>query len=238
MLTSEYDDEEEDDDYYDDDEASVATREVSDGYGVMDDHTPAGDMEWGEPLPPNAIARRNQAGGGGAMAGGVPLGRRERRGSARDRRLSRLADEEAQDDERSRSRSRSPKRLGAASGRRGVPPALRSALHDESSGVSSTSSGVRRASRFSHSGLSSSEAGEGGGAAAAARESTPLLDARRSSKSGLAASPTTRRGEGSAFAKSSGMSSGARFAAQGYGGSTFWQSWFNTVNALVGVGIL
>lgn len=29
-----------------------------------------------------------------------------------------------------------------------------------------------------------------------------------------------------------------KFRLQGYGTSTFWQSWFNTVNALIGVGIL
>lgn len=32
--------------------------------------------------------------------------------------------------------------------------------------------------------------------------------------------------------------SSSKFRMQGYGTSTFWQSWFNTVNALVGVGIL
>jgi vesicular inhibitory amino acid transporter len=154
----------------------------------------------------------------------------------RDRRLSRLADE--QDDERSRSRSRSPKRLGAAARGRGVPPALRAQLRDEQQRQhydlsSDGSSALARGSRPSPATASSDEFA----AAAAPTEHTRLLPpgaAPRRRSSGMLEAQQRR----ASYAKSSGMSSGARFAAQGYGSSTFWQSWFNTVNALVGVGIL
>lgn len=245
QLTSEY----ESDSAYDDDELDGSGGDGSSGgvrgagaaprrsgnrssgdYGALDE---AHNMEWAEPLPPNAL----RAGASGLPTGSA-LGRREVRagGSMRDRRLSRLADE--QDDDRSRSRSRSPKRLGAARGR-GVPAALRAQLHDEQSRQqqhhlafsSDDSSALARCSRPSPTTASSDEF-----APAPPTEHTRLLGPgsgprRRSS----ATSDAHRR---ASYAKSSGMSSGARFAAQGYGSSTFWQSWFNTVNALVGVGIL
>lgn len=50
--------------------------------------------------------------------------------------------------------------------------------------------------------------------------------------------PDVEETETSPLLKKAASTSTMRFRRQGYGSSTFWQSWFNTVNALIGVGIL
>jgi len=207
-----------DDDYHDDD-----------NYDHNADLTasPAGPMDWAdEQLPANAYPRRASVRGGVSGA----LGRRERRTEGRsprerhkvtDRRLSRLAADDQNDEERSRSRSRSPKRLNAIRQASSLRTDPRSSYASDASGTnpSDNKQGGKRGS------VSQSNA----------NESTPLL-----TPSGMEArQPDTRLLRTPSWFLASGASgTTTKFRIQGYGTSTFWQSWFNTVNALIGVGIL
>lgn len=172
--------------------------------------SPAGPMDWqDEQLPPNALHTRR----------GSMLGKRDKRsssarsprgsGRALDRRIRRLADDEEEDEERSRSRSRSPKRVNL-----------------------SKPSGERSGTRTASESMAAGNVSFG--------ESTPLLsDAQHHAD--LESAPGGRRSllHMPSWLRNSHMStSSSKFRMQGYGSSTFWQSWFNTVNALVGVGIL
>ncbi|PWN49277.1 hypothetical protein IE53DRAFT_317914 [Violaceomyces palustris] len=183
----------------------------------------AGALEWeGEQLPPNAVASRRRR-----------ASVRER-SKARDRRLSRLEDEDSE--ERSRSRSRSPKRITAGKDAR-EPSNLRygeftSAAGDRLSQAEGASLRDPFAVPPDH---DASEI-----KVTSPSENTPLLSGlknRLSSASSVSRKArlagTDRRLSGSGVSSSkSGMS------IHGQGTSTFLQSWFNTVNALIGVGIL
>lgn len=219
--------EEEDTDF--DEEEEIMTEDAS--FDEDDDDrnadltaSPAGQMEWtDEQLPANAYPRRLSSRGESSGT----LGKRERRIEGRsprerqvltDRRLSRLTVDQENEEERSRSRSRSPKRLNA------IRPtsSLRPSYGSESSSMSQSNSTNQRARRAT---ASQDEA----------YENTPLLtpssmEARQPGK-GLLRTPSW-------FLSSGASAATAKFRVQGYGTSTFWQSWFNTVNALIGVGIL
>ncbi|EST04772.1 Amino acid transporter, transmembrane [Kalmanozyma brasiliensis GHG001] len=145
--------------------------------------------------------------------------RTRRRSKARDRRLEQL--ESADEDERSRSRSRSPKRLSGVKDR--VPgkadPSRRSQL--------STASEVLR-DPFAD------DAEEGSGSKDS--EVTPLMTQANSTRRKSSGYGTIRRtSESGALSTRSGDSN---YPPPDLGNSTLLQSWFNTVNALVGVGIL
>ena len=227
--------EEEDDDDEDEEilteDASILDDDDEDG-DVEDDYSadltasPAGPMDWGdEQLPVNAYNRRGIARASGA--GG--LGRRERRMEGRsprdrqratDRRLTRLAAGDETDEERSRSRSRSPKRLNVVRPKSSLRSGQKSSYGSESSGQSEA---IPTRDQQTLSGDK------------APTERTPLLDpsaleARRV-KDRLPRTPSW-------FRSSAVSNASNKFQLQGYGTSTFWQSWFNTVNALIGVGIL
>lgn len=89
--------------------------------------------------------------------------------------------------------------------------------------------------------LTSSSGGGGGGGGGGSGSGGP---SRPTSRLRLPSSPpptktdTEAVGERTPLLKKANSSSTMRFRRQGYGSSTFWQSWFNTVNALIGVGIL
>lgn len=171
---------------------------------------PSDQFEWdGEALPPNATRRT------------------WRRSKARDRRLEQL--ESADEDETSRNRSRSPKRL-AGPRERASDTKLnpnRSDLHRRSQ-FSSASGEALRDPLADDEGVDSSKDSE----------ATPLLSGKRTSdipkrKSGSYGA-LRRASESGAISTRSGDSS----CQVDLGNSTLLQSWFNTVNALVGVGIL
>ncbi|CEH17214.1 Amino acid transporters [Ceraceosorus bombacis] len=200
--------------------------EFSNDVGV----TLPGQMEWEEPLPPNAVGRRRSA---------TPIEGPAAR-HARNWRLSSLAREEDEDEERSRSRSRSPKRIEASA------PQRRGRVGGGSSRFRNSDS-----SQFTEAEMSSGselQNGRGAGmrgaqsrsAQAQHTESTPLLSTSptesipRRKSSALSASGARRTSYASKTA--SGLSH--RSFQENAGSSTFWQSWFNTVNALVGIGIL
>lgn len=181
-------------------------------------------MEWGdEQLPANAFQRRASNGRDGGL-----LGRRERRSQrvsprnsrrASDRQVARLTADHQTEEDRSRSRSRSPKRLNnmrQSSGLRINPRA------SHESNLNSRRVSLKDASSRQSDTIEPSER-------------TPLL-----SSSPEQNDPTDRKIlRTPSWFRSSGVSgTTTKFQVQGYGTSTFWQSWFNTVNALIGVGIL
>ncbi|TKY86186.1 hypothetical protein EX895_005011 [Sporisorium graminicola] len=175
---------------------------------------PSDQFEWeGEALPPNATQRTR------------------RRSKARDRRLEQL--ESADEDETSRSRSRSPKRLAGprerASNTRLAPN--RSDLQRRSQFSSASGEALRDPL--------ADDDDTGNNSSSKDSEATPLLTGKRSSdiakrKSGSYGA-VRRASESGAISTRSGDSS---YHVQELGNSTLLQSWFNTVNALVGVGIL
>ncbi|KAJ1599209.1 hypothetical protein NDA14_004314 [Ustilago hordei] len=179
---------------------------------------PSDGFEWeGEALPPNATQRTR------------------RRSKARDRRLERL--ESADDEhERSRSRSTSPKRLAGPRERASNSKLNPNRLSSTASATSATGRGGDV--------LRDPFAVDGDGDAPQLgkdSEATPLLGRNRSSDANLAS-----RRKSSNYAalhrpsESGAISNRSESSYQGHelGNSTLLQSWFNTVNALVGVGIL
>lgn len=144
-----------------------------------------------------------------------------RRAKARDRRLSRLEDEE--DEERGRSRSRSPKKLNDDTSRVSRTPHEGSHLNPSSIRWEPTEA-LDKAVR-----PSSPEAPSN-----PATESTPLLSRSRSNL--LLARKTSDRLSRTGSRAS--MSTKSSVRIEELGKSTFLQSWFNTLNVLVGVGIL
>jgi vesicular inhibitory amino acid transporter len=186
-------------------------------------------MDWAdEQLPANAYRRRSSGPTGSSTA----LGRRERRREARipeerhramDRRVTRLSVDDQGDEERSRSRSRSPKRINAVRPTSGLR--IRSSQSSQESEDSSNGGPSSNSQRLKRGSTSNQNADE----------NTPLLnpsdvESRR---------PEERVLRTPSWFKSPGTSgTTAKYRVQGYGTSTFWQSWFNTVNALIGVGIL
>ncbi|GAC94538.1 amino acid transporter [Pseudozyma hubeiensis SY62] len=175
---------------------------------------PSDQFEWeGEALPPNATQRN----------------RTRRRSKARDRRLEQL--ESADEDERSRSRSRSPKRLSAVGPRE---RASNSRLNPARSAQTLVASGQGLRDPFA-------QDDDNNNSNSKDTEVTPLLTSKRSADAN-----STRRKSGSYGALRRTSDSGAYSNRSGdssyhvlqLGTSTLLQSWFNTVNALVGVGIL
>lgn len=147
--------------------------------------------------------------------------RSRRRSKARDRRVEQL--ESADEDDRDRSRSRSPKRLTAprerASNSRLNPS--RSEQNRRSTASAASASGEVLRDPFA-------EDGEA--------EVTPLLNSRtRTADKNGAAGRKSSTTYGTLRRPSSSAHS---MPDQDRGNSTLLQSWFNTVNALVGVGIL
>ncbi|PWY97614.1 hypothetical protein BCV70DRAFT_221450 [Testicularia cyperi] len=177
-----------------------------------------GELDWeGENVPPNAVSRQR------------------RRSKAQDRRLERL--ESADENERSRSRSRSPKRLSRASDeeqrREGSRLNPNTGHVDHRQSHHSTASGTSSAAALRDPFADDDDSGH------KVSESTPLL-----TKRGHDETADSRRGNSYGAvrrASSSGVfsiRSDSGYQLQELGTSTFLQSWFNTVNALVGVGIL
>ncbi|CBQ72713.1 related to amino acid transport protein [Sporisorium reilianum SRZ2] len=176
---------------------------------------PSDEFEWeGEALPPNATQRTR------------------RRSKARDRRLEQL--ESADEDESSRSRSRSPKRLAGPRERASTTK------------LNPTRSDLPRRSQFSSASgealrdpLADDDAGGNNSSSSKDSEATPLLSGRRTSDMAKRKPGTygalRRASESGAISTRSGDSN---YHVQEFGNSTLLQSWFNTVNALVGVGIL
>ena len=201
------------------------------------------DPAWeGEQLPANAVnlQKKRRMSSNRARAAAI---------RARDRRLRSLEDDD--EEERGRSRSRSPKRLTSSTSResRGsFSSGSGRRIRDLGSGGSRTASSEDRepqlpasappASRLPRSSTPADgkDAGlrlqnglptlDGG-----ANERTPLLSRENQ---GLMRPPTTAQRRASADLRARAKSQ--RLAHQGT--STFLQSWFNTLNALVGVGIL
>lgn len=173
---------------------------------------PSDQFEWeGEALPPNATQRI----------------RTSRRSKARDRRLEQL--ESADEDERSRSRSRSPKRLAPGGPHERTS---NSKLNPNRSAYSSATTGEMLRDPFAEDNINNS---------IKPSEVTPLLSNKRSTD----ANPARRKSAtyGALQRPSDSATLSNRSADSGYhvyelGNSTLLQSWFNTVNALVGVGIL
>ncbi|UZJ56112.1 hypothetical protein CBS101457_005432 [Exobasidium rhododendri] len=231
---------EEEDSDFDEEEEEVLTEDASQDDDDDDDDvdydrgadmtaSAAGAMDWSdEQLPANAYRR----GSSGRVGSSVTLGARERRREGRtpedrhrvkDRRISRLTVDDQGEEERSRSRSRSPKRLNS------VRAASSLRIRDSQSSNESESSGKGEVkSRIARTKRGSTSQDD-------ANESSPLL-----TPSGLEArQPDERLLRTPSWFRTSGTSgTNTKFRTQGYGTSTFWQSWFNTVNALVGVGIL
>lgn len=181
---------------------------------------PSGEFEWeGEALPPNATRRTPR-----------------RRSKARDRRVEQLESADDEDDS-SRSRSRSPKRL-AAGGQplreRGSHTKLnpnRSDLQRRSQ-ISSSVSGEPLRDPFADDDLGNNDG------SSKDSEATPLLSSKRSTDAKRKSTPygaLHRASESGAISTRSGDST---YTTPELGNSTLLQSWFNTVNALVGVGIL
>lgn len=237
--TSEGEEEDEETDYDDEellaDELSRRSRE--------DDiiaASPAGPMEWPEEqLPPNALPRRPSRG---------MLGRRERRRSneerspgrrgvarAMNRNIRRIAADDDDEEERSRSRSRSPKRVNLS---RPSTSHLRDSPSTADQEAEQGSVPILRSIRSTMGRRGDGETRKVSLPRPEANESTPLLGLEHgAAEAGRPRRPSLLRTP--SWFRSSGMSAASfKFRLQGYGSSTFWQSWFNTVNALVGVGIL
>ncbi|SPO27405.1 related to amino acid transport protein [Ustilago trichophora] len=174
---------------------------------------PSDEFEWeGEALPPNATQRSR------------------RRGSkARDRRLEQL--ESADEDERSRSRSRSPKRLAG--------PRERASNSKLNPNRISTASGVSAAGDVLRDPFAEDEA-EQAQHRGKDSEATPLLSRPRASDASLGKNKPNSYGALGRASESGAVSARSESGYQPLelGNSTLLQSWFNTVNALVGVGIL
>ncbi|ETS59580.1 hypothetical protein PaG_06502 [Moesziomyces aphidis] len=175
---------------------------------------PSDEFDWeGETLPPNATQRTR------------------RRSKLRDRRLEQL--ESADEDERSRSRSRSPKRLSG--------PRERAS----NSKLNPSRSDANRQSHYSTASghvLRDPFAEDDADLANASAENAPLLSRDPTSDAGVprrksAASYGAIRRHSGSGAVSHRSESGLQQPHE-LGTSTLLQSWFNTVNALVGVGIL
>ncbi|MCO5566231.1 hypothetical protein L7F22_019907 [Adiantum nelumboides] len=248
-------DEEDESDYSDEDEEGQYEEDEyrRSRYDDMVAASPAGPMEWqDEQLPPNAVGRQQDLG---------MLGRRERRGSrdsspgrrgfrktterrlenntrTTNRNIKRITDDSNEEDERSRSRSRSPKRVGLS---RPGSSQLRysSSNKPDKDGQEQGSLPILRSIRSNMNKRQSDST---------TNERTSLL--RKDSKRYLAvdSSAELEHAQGQerppflktpSWFRNSGVSAtSGKYRMQGYGTSTFWQSWFNTVNALIGIGIL
>ncbi|KAJ1023525.1 hypothetical protein NDA16_003142 [Ustilago loliicola] len=173
---------------------------------------PSDQFEWeGETLPPNATQRTR------------------RRSKARDRRLEQL--ESADEDERSRSRSRSPKRL-AGPRERASNSKLNPNPISTASAASAGGSDVLR-DPFA-------EDDDGRIQPLKDSEATPLLSRNRCSDANSGKRKPSSYGALRRPSESGAISNRSESSYQVHelGSSTLLQSWFNTVNALVGVGIL
>lgn len=225
----EYDeDEEEDGEYLDDHSGTEADSIIT--QDEDEDPETAGRMEWeGEQLPRNALGSGIRSGGSNSNRRRRNSGRRRDSNSSgqnpRNRRISKLEDEENDSEERSRSRSRSPKRLGNSNSNsnRGSHLNPYRSSEDGKSGLKIDRSS---SSSSNSSNLSSRKA---------PNEGTPLLETGRKPSNGFLDS--NKRSYSGASVNSSGYKSALR-TKHGQGTSTFLQSWFNSLNALVGVGIL
>lgn len=246
LYESDYSHDEEDDSRYDEDEYRRSR------YDDIIAQSPAGPMEWqDEQLPPNAVSRQQDL---------STLGRRERRGSrhsspgrrgvkktteriAQDskttnRNIKRITDDSNEEDERSRSRSRSPKRVGLSRPRSSH---LRYSSSNQNNKISQEQSSlpILRSIRSNMN----------------KNQNRPSVDERSSllrqpSKQYLSLHDHEDQEQEQiqrrppflktpSWFRNSGVSaSSGKYRMQGYGTSTFWQSWFNTVNALIGIGIL
>lgn len=189
---------------------------------------PSDEFEWeGEALPPNATQRSH---------------RRRRRSRPRDPRLEQLESADEQDRSDERSRSRSPKRLAGPGGIR--ERASNSKLNPNRSDLHrrshfSTGSGVSDGLRDPFAEDEAEQAALQRQQRSKDSESTPLLS--RASETTLGKKPSMnsygalrRTSESGAISTRSESS----YQVIELGNSTLLQSWFNTVNALVGVGIL
>ncbi|PWN38531.1 uncharacterized protein FA14DRAFT_160036 [Meira miltonrushii] len=240
-------------DYSDEDEEGYDDEYRRSRYDDVVAASPAGPMEWqDEQLPPNAVGRQQDL---------SMLGRRVRRGSREsspgrrgikrtserkpqtntrttNRNIKRITDDSNEEDERSRSRSRSPKRVGVS---RPGSSHLRfsSSNKPDSDGQEQGSLPILRSirSNMNKRNLDST-----------ANERSSLL--RKDSKRYLSVDDDDELEEAQglqrppflktpSWFRNSGVSAtSGKYRMQGYGSSTFWQSWFNTVNALIGIGIL
>ena len=200
-------------DEYESDDRASRYNDDSSFYNNENPFDPYNNQDWeGENLPPNAVAQT-----------------RKDKARAKDRRISRIETEH--DQERSRSRSRSPKRLGAVLDLQRREPSHASRLNPGTSALR-TGSGFSASERPLRDPYADSQDDK-----EPSGESAPLMASKRH----VHTSPTRRRssaGYGAIpRASSSGYSSSGSHIF-GQGTSTFLQSWFNTLNALVGVGIL
>ncbi|SNX85493.1 related to amino acid transport protein [Melanopsichium pennsylvanicum] len=173
---------------------------------------PSDEFEWeGETLPPNAIGRS----------------RRRRVSKVRDRRLEQLGESEGEgngdQEERSRSRSRSPKQLSSrASNSRLNPNRInRQSQYSTHSAISAPADVLRDP-------FAEEDDQDAGKARSKVSESAPLLAKTKTNSYGALRRAS---GAGAVVPESS-------YQPLELGHSTLLQSWFNTVNALVGVGIL
>lgn len=240
-------------DYTDEDEDGYDDEYRRSRYDDIVAASPAGPMEWqDEQLPPNAVGRQQDS---------SMLGRRERRGSrdsspgrrgirrtaerrpqsdtrTANRNIKRITDDSNEEDERSRSRSRSPKQVSLSrpgSSRLRYSSSNKPDDDDQEQGSLPILRSIR--SNVNKRNLGSTT-----------NERTSLL--RKDSKRYLAVDNTDELEQAQglhrppllktpSWFRNSGMSAtSGKYRMQGYGTSTFWQSWFNTVNALIGIGIL
>lgn len=248
MDESDYSDED-DEGRYDDDEEEYRRSRYDDIVAA----SPAGPMEWqDEQLPPNAIGRQQDL---------STLGRRVRRGSRdsspgrrglrkdherkaqkdtrqTNRSIQRITDDSNEEDERSRSRSRSPKRVGLS---RPGSSHLRysSSGKQDQDGQEQGSLPILRSIRSS---MNKRQSGS------TPNERSSLLQKNSKRYLAIESNDELEQAQGQqrppflktpSWFRNSGVSAtSGKYRMQGYGTSTFWQSWFNTVNALIGIGIL